>query len=106
MSRFLPAGVMTLVGILALMVCLRPENPGSFERAGQITVFFAVTLISIIIMQTIGFFVATAFFVGSAFLVQGIRRIRVILVTTVSSLVLIYFVFIKFFKVPLPTLIQ
>ena len=106
MSRCIPVGVMTLVTILAVMIGLRPEDAGSFDRAGQIAVFFIITLLSVIIMQAIGFLVATTFFITAAFLVQGIHRIRTILVMTVSSLTLIYFVFIKFFKVPLPTVWQ
>ena len=102
-TRCLPAGVMILVGGLAVFNLIKPETPGRFNRLPRIAVFARVTLITIIIMQTVGFFAAATAFICVALPVQGVFRIRTIAIMTGASLVVVYFAFIQFFRVPLPT---
>jgi len=103
-SKLLPLLTMGVVTILSLFVIISPKPPGRFDHLLKLTSYCIITLTTIVIMEKIGLFLSIGFLACAGLLIQGVKNIRTIFLTTFFSIIFIYLVFIKFFSIPLPTM--
>lgn len=102
-SNIVPWGVTGFMSLLSLFFMVKPEPVGKIGKLGQVFLFLIAMLITISLMDKIGFILALGFFVCTALLVQGIRSVRTILTLTIFTVIAVYLVFYKLLSVPLPT---
>jgi hypothetical protein len=103
-SKLLPLLTMGVVINLILLVMVSPTPAGRFDHLLKLTSYCIITLITIVIMEKIGLFLSIGFLASAGLLIQGVKNIRTIFLTTFFTIIFIYLVFIKFFAIPLPTI--
>jgi hypothetical protein len=105
-SKMLPIGVGGMIIFLAIFPMMRPERIGSFHNLLLVGVYSLITLVSVYIMEKVGFFVSMAIFMPASFVAQQTRNLKLIIFASCSTLVALYFIFFYFFEIPLPSIFR
>lgn len=98
-----------IVGILGLSVFIlirgilgyEEEDP-PWGRTGKVAVFIAMTILYLIIMQFIGYYLATVLFLFSGMYYLAYREWKVIISLSAGWILFSYFAFYRLLYVPLP----
>lgn len=69
----------------------------------RVLLMICVALIYLVVMSSVGFYLITLFYLPLMMGILGVRRLKIIALSTFSVLFFIYLVFTVFLKVPLPT---
>lgn len=106
-ARLFPRLVLAVMAVLSVAMLVRSfarrAETGAFVQApGALAITLGLAVVYIAAVEVIGYFAATALFVPGLALALGLRRKRLLALTTVGFVVAVYLVFVVVFGRPLP----
>lgn len=101
-SKMLPVFLAVVVGLLTLPLLMKPKQAEQIRPLAGISTFIGLVMVSLLMLQYLGFFVFQIFIIVAGLLIQNVRDIKKICLAAVVITGIIYAVFIKLFQIPLP----
>jgi putative tricarboxylic transport membrane protein len=80
------------------------KGPSSWKKEGarKVILMLAVFILYLLVMSSVGFYLTTFIYLPVMIWLLGVRKIKVVVLSTFFVLIFIYLVFSAFLKVPIP----